>query len=107
MMANIYYSGNDHLLDIVGLQNEAAGVYLNSATVTVTVKDSTGVEIAGETWPLSASYVSGSNGDYRATLADTLTVVAGARYVAEVDADGGVGLKGFWRFPFTVRERIT
>ena len=76
-MANIYYANSDNLLDIVGLRNDAGGVYLDSATVTVTVKDFAGAEVAGETWPLVASHVFGSNGDYYAVLADTLVLTLG------------------------------
>ena len=97
-MSVALYVGNDNLLEVTGLKNQAEDTYLNAATVTVTLIDPTASpqEVAGETWPLSLAYVSGSDGDYRATLADTLSLSRSTKYVAQISADGGTGLKAYW-----------
>lgn len=79
--------------------------FLNAATVTVTLKDEAdGTEVSGETWPLSMSYVTGSNGIYRATLADTLSLSEGSSYLAEISANAGAGLQGF--FTLTLKAKV-
>lgn len=102
---DLFYCLNDNLIELDGLTNEATGAYVNDATVNCTLKDTAGVDIVGETWPLLMGYVSGSNGKYRATLEDTLTVTPGQYIVAYVDALGD-GLKGRWvsRVPVVDRD---
>uniref|UniRef100_A0ABX1N8I5 Uncharacterized protein n=1 Tax=Aromatoleum buckelii TaxID=200254 RepID=A0ABX1N8I5_9RHOO len=61
--------------------------------------------MTGETWPLALTYVTDSNGVYRATLKDTLSLTANARYVATVSADGGSGKQARWDLDFVCRVR--
>lgn len=97
---------NDMLIEIEGLQDVTdPGNYLNAATVTVTLVDSVGAEVGNETWPLTMAYVSNSDGIYRATLNDDLTLILEARYTAKVSANGGAGLQGYWELPLTVKTR--
>ncbi len=102
----IFYQ-NDMLIEIDGLRDvlAAPATFLNAATVTVTLIDDEGNQVAGETWPLSMAYVAASNGIYRATLVDMLTVVKNAQYTAQVSANGGAGLQGYWELPLTVKLR--
>jgi hypothetical protein len=86
----------DNLIELDGLQDQSTSAYINDATVTVTLLDSSGSEVAGETWPLTMGYVAASNGKYRATLADTLSLSPNKRYQAKVVADGGSGKKRTW-----------
>ncbi len=105
-MANqVLFYLNDMLIELVGLQNAADDSYINDATVVITLVDSEGTEVSGEVWPLSMPYVAASDGDYRATLADTIGVTLGQQYVAKVSADAGVGLQGHWELPLTVEVR--
>lgn len=104
MSALKLYIGNDNVITLSGLQDSIDDSYKNAASVTVTLVDSEGTEVAGETWPLSMAYVAASNGEYRATLADTLTLEAG-EYIAQVSADAGAGLKGYWEISVTVQTR--
>jgi hypothetical protein len=103
-MAELIYLSNDHRLSLEGLfavdfagsathpDSGKAGDYVNDATVTVTLyKDETGNEVSGETWPLSMSYVTSSNGDYEATLSDLLSLREGRSYVAVVTVDNRIG----------------
>lgn len=80
-------------------------VYINNATVTVTLKDRTGADVAGEAWPLAMNYVAGSSGVYRATLAFGLSLQDCKPFTAEIVADGGLGLRGGWSFPLKARLR--
>lgn len=105
-MAGAIYQQNDNLIEVLSLQDEATDAYLNTATVSVTLKDSAGANIPGEMWPLTLAYVASSNGTYRATLKSTLTLpAAGQSVVAEVSANGGSGKKGFWKMTVGVKER--
>ena len=103
-MSTLIYRANSNLLELVGLKNAATGAYLNAATVTVTLQTEAGTEISGETWPLTMSYVSGSNGDYRALLSHTLGLVSGP-VDAVVDADAGAGLVYHSKTTLQVQER--
>jgi len=102
---HIIYEGNDMVLELRGLQGEVSGDYIDTATVTVTLTDSAGAEVAGETWPLAMPYVTGSNGKYRATLADTLTLTVGQKYTATISADAGAGLKAKWVEKLVCQQR--
>ena len=90
------YLSNDNVLELTGLINTVTNTYLNSATVTVTLVDNADVEVSGETWPLTMTYVAASDGKYRATLTDSLSIIGGTRYTAKIAADSGAGLKGYW-----------
>ena len=84
------YIGNDTLASLSGLRaaTAAEGTYINDGTVTLTLMDVDGVELAGETWPLTMSYITDSDGVYRAVIQDTLSLTPGATYIAELTADG-------------------
>jgi len=109
MALTLYVGPNDNLLTLVGLQNEVTAAYMNAATVTVTVVDSADAEIAGETWPLTMDYVATSDGNYRATLTDTLAALlaAGVALTAQITADGGAGLNGYWELPILTAARTS
>lgn len=98
-MAEGIYVDNDNIITLVGLKNKVSGAWINDATVTVTLQDEDGNEVSGQSWPATLSYVSSSNGNYRATLEDVLNLLPDVEYTAEVTADGGPGLKGAWSEP--------
>lgn len=89
--------GNDHIVELAGLHDEISGSYLNAATVTARLKTVAGVEVAGESWPITLTYVTGSNGNYRGTIEDAVVLESGKSYMLEITADGGGDLIGFWR----------
>lgn len=95
-MPLIVYIATDNVIKVSGLRDAISDVYQNSAAVSVTMYDSADVEVAGETWPLSLTYVPASNGDYIATLVDTLVLSEGD-YTIEVVANAGAGLNRTWR----------
>ncbi len=104
-MHELIYYLNDHVIEVDKFYDEVDGSYINSATVTVTLVDSTGTDVVGQTWPTALPYVASSDGKYRATLADTMTLVKGQPYTAKVTANGGPGLMGYWEVPVKVVTR--
>lgn len=104
------YVGNTNVITLTGLMSEDEATYLNAATVTVTVKDSAGAEVTGETWPVTMDYVDASDGDYRAAISYAADLTAGNSYVAviDVDATDTSGERvGHWEFPFKAEVRKT
>lgn len=94
---------SDNLLEVVGAKNIATGAYLNAATVTaILVNADTGAQIAGQTWPLALAYVASSNGDYRGTVNDDITVTTGQRVIAQITFNGGAGLQRYTELPLPV-----
>ncbi len=93
--ANLYI-GNDTQIDVTGLQNADDSSYLNAATVTVTVKDLSGTEVSGISWPVTLSYESASNGNYSGAIDKALSITEGATYHIEITAAES-GLDAFWR----------
>ena len=102
---NVLLVGNDNILEVASLKNELTGAFLNAATVTVTLKDAANVNVAGDTWPKTMAYVTGSAGIYRATMLYTLALVADARYSAVISVNGGAGLQAAWTMECVARAR--
>jgi hypothetical protein len=95
---HIVWTDTDNLIEVSGLLNVATGLYINNAEVTVTLKDyDSGSDVAGEAWPLTLNYVPASDGDYRATLPYDLILVEDQGLIADIIADGGVGLRRRWQ----------
>ncbi len=97
---------NDNYLTLSGLQDALdTANYINDAVVTVTIVDADGGELAGETWPLTMSYVSASNGVYRVKLPYTLSgLTDNDLLTAQITATGG-GLRGYWAVPVQAEDR--
>lgn len=91
---------NTGALDLIGLKSHVDDTYINDATVTFTVKDKQGHELAGETWPQTMTYVVGSNGNYRGILSADLELIAKQHYTAIIEADGGGERIGHFEVPF-------
>jgi len=103
-MANIYLS-NDNLLSIEGLKNSSSGSFMNDATVTATVKNSGGSAVSGQAFPVSLSYIAASNGNYHATLENTLSMVEGIIYTATISATSSGGLYAEWDLQLMATKR--
>lgn len=103
-VTEIYY-GNDMVLDLADLTSETTGLNVNSASVTVTLVDAAGANVVGDSWPKAMIYVTGSNGIYRTSLLDTLSLTIGARYKAKISANAGTNLQGFWEKDLICRVR--
>lgn len=90
------YVGNDMILEVEGLTDEATGDFVNDADITATLYTQAGAEVAGQVWPVAMTYVADTAGIYRATLADTLSLTPNQRYRARVVADAGPGRRSQW-----------
>lgn len=106
---NLLYVLNDNLLIADRLRDIASfadtGLYENTATVQVTVVDSDGNELSGQSWPLALPYVAGSDGKYQVTLEEDLPIADGEKYVGEVDAEVTPDIKAHWKAELKVVER--
>lgn len=92
------FINNDTLAKLTGLQNPVDSAFLNTATVSVTIKDLSGSEVDGVTWPITLAYVAASNGDYEGIIDKAVVLVEGNRYFLEFTASLS-GIDGFWRVP--------
>jgi len=100
------FVANTNLLTLVGLQDHITDLYINSATVIVTVKDQNGVNVLGMTWPATMNYVAASNGNYRLALEADLAFVAKRNYTAYIEVDAGSDRIGHWEFKFKPETRV-
>lgn len=90
---------NSNVLELQGLKDAITNAYINDATVTVTIVNAaTGATVAGQSWPMTMTYVPASSGNYRAILADTISFTAKTKYKAKITANAGVGRVGYWEF---------
>ena len=102
-MAFTLWDDNTHLLT-VGELKSADGEYVNDAAVTATLTDTNGVEVPGETWPLSLVYDGGDTGTYVAELPSALEVSARDRLQMLILAAKGA-VRGSWLCKITVKQR--
>lgn len=101
-----WYLDSDQLVTIDGLADPVTGTYVNTATITVTMYQADGTtQVTGQSWPLTLSYVSSSNGNYRGMLEDTRVLEEGKIYWLDVEADAGGGLIKSWRWYDVARYR--
>jgi len=85
------YMNSDNILELKGLQDATdLTVYENAATVQVTIQDQSGAEVAGETWPVTMTYVPSSNGIYRANISRTVALSENNVYKGILTADAGL-----------------
>ena len=100
------HPSNDMWLSITGMQDPANGIFLNTASVQVTLVDKTSlVPITGQSWPVMLMYVTGSNGDYRAVLSRALDVEVHQELRALCVIDNGAGFHAESSLPVVVAER--
>lgn len=103
-IANLYV-GSDNRVRWDQLRDNRTDAYVNDATVTVTIKTSAGVAIAGLT-DVAMPYVAASNGRYQGILpyASTTLLTVSHRYFVEVTANRG-SYRDFRRFEAIARYR--
>lgn len=82
--------GNSSIFKITGLKNAVDGTYINDASVTVTLTDRKGVEISGETFPLTVPPVaSTTTGEYQVILSASLAMTKDQAIIANIDITSG------------------
>jgi hypothetical protein len=87
-MIEVISIGSDNIVRLDALTNASSGAYINNATVTFTLKDSTGAAVLSNQ---SMSYVAASNGRYEGTIPNgtTATMTQNAQYTIEITATSG------------------
>jgi len=97
------YLDNSNVVELRDLTNSVTGLADEGASVSLTITDQSGTAVTGETWPVSMAHV--SNGLYRATLSESLSIVSGRKYFAVVSATGSGGQVGKWTCPVVAEVR--
>ncbi len=87
-MIEVISIGSDNIVRLDALTNASSGAYINNATVTFTLKDSTGAAVLSNQ---TMSYVAASNGRYEGTIPNgtTATMTQNAQYTIEITATSG------------------
>lgn len=103
---HVLYRGNDNLVEFeVGkfLTDATTGDTVAAATVTVTLFETDGTtEILAA---VTMTAVSGSSGNYRGNIPDTLDLSSHTEVIADVSADNGANAKGRWKLRTSIKER--
>jgi len=109
MALDTAFALNTNIIELLGLRDSVAGSYLNTATVSVVSIDTEDGEPVGAVSgsPITMSYQSGTDGNYRGVIAADLPLIAGECYVAVIEADGGADRFGHWEFKFKVLRRTS
>jgi hypothetical protein len=92
----IFYVNSDNVVEVQSLTDAVTSTLITTASVTVTLKDSDGVEVTGETWPLTLNHQ--GSGTYRGTISDTVmgNLSSGDTATATFTADDGAGKYREW-----------
>lgn len=106
-MPRLYYDENTHLLRADELADETTDEYLNDNVVDVVgrIQDADGQDLTGEIWPLTMTYVAGSNGRYEVTVSHQVEVAAGDIIYVVVVATDSEGHQGHWKQKRLVADR--
>lgn len=114
MATQTLWFANDNLVVLEELKNVDVDEFLDdTANVRITLKTKAGVEVVGETWPLTMQYRTPDpnatpiikDGTYAVILDKALELVKKAKYKAYVDFDDGAGLEGQYVIDFVCLER--
>lgn len=103
MRVKALFLDNDMVLQFAGLTDEN-GDYVNDAVITADLVDEAGVQVTGQTWPLTLAYVAASDGIYQGILEDTLVLTDRAIYKARITIVAG-GANGYWEEPCLAQVR--
>ena len=106
----IVYDANDNLLRgtqlrTVNLTTGLAEYLTGAASVTVTVQDADAVPVAGQVWPVTLTYVAGSQGDFLGVLRNALAWMPGSVWYAAITVDAGADQHGEFTLDLQVLKR--
>ena len=102
-MAFTLWDDNSHLLT-VGELTDSDGAYVNDAVVDVTLTDSAGTEVVGQTWPLALVYDGEETGTYTVDLTAALETAPRDRLLMLINATKGQMI-GLWTCKVNVKQR--
>ena len=94
-----FFIGNTNLLSIA-LTNGKTGEYVVGAAVSVTLQDSDGVDLSGDTWPKTMDY--DADGRYEASLSHLIAVSHHDVIYANISATSLEGAVASWTQPVVV-----
>ncbi len=95
---NVVFWGDRHTPNS-GLYDNNLEQFINNATLTFTLKDSSNVAVSGANG-ISMSYITGSKGVYEGTLEDGVSLTENATYYLEITATASGDRVGFRRLSF-------
>ena len=104
--------GNDQTVTVTGVQDDITKEYITDATVTATIKNRDGSDVAGESWPITLDYITDwqdegfeTDGNYRGNFEDGIELVDEKLYTVEIGIDGGADLIALFHFERRARWR--
>jgi hypothetical protein len=106
----IAYVSNDNVVRLSGasaiLVSTGATTFLTSgATVTFRLQTLDLVDVAGETWPVTMSYIAGSDGDFIGVLRESVSLTPDQEYYFVGVVDNGADQRGSWRLLLRAQRR--
>lgn len=104
-MAYTLWINNDNTISVKGLHDPTSGSFMNDATISLTLTDSQDIPVTGQAFPVVVDYIADSDGNYQATLENTLNLTDGASYIAVVTATSASGINAEWQLPAVARIR--
>ena len=100
----ILFVDNDLYVEIDGLHDGLTPTsYFNAATVSATLRDSTGTAVTGAT-NITLNYVPASNGKYIGSIQESFNPPIGSGYKLEITAIQS-GIQGKWTIKAKVKIR--
>lgn len=103
-MAGVLYVESKNLIIVDGLYDVENETFENAATIEVTLLDSSGSEVSGETWPTNATYETDSDGRYVAVIDSDVSISVGSSYVAKVQVKIESELTKTWWIDLDAKE---
>jgi hypothetical protein len=85
-----WFISSDNVLYVEGVQLDGAATYEDDATVTATMTETdTGTAVTGS--DVTLEYVAGSDGNYKGTLPDTVSLTRGRSYTVTFTVTAATG----------------
>ncbi len=84
----MFWSIGSNNLVVHTVRDAATAVYLDDATVTAVLKDSTGAVVSGA-GSLTGAYQASTNGEYHIVIPDSLSLTEGDQYTLEITTVSG------------------
>lgn len=101
----IVFVANDNLFILSGVQLASDDSPVNDAVVTMTIKDSNGVDVTGgPAWPVAFAFT-GADGQYSVVIEEGTAFLDKAGYTAFIDAETPGGITGHWEVPLGASTR--
>lgn len=99
----VLFPDNDNYIKITGLYDRTTGNWINSGTVTGSVRD-VAKAVLSPAVDLTFSYLAGTNGNWEAFIPDTDTLPLG-RHFLFLEVNAGANKVGHWEIPVNIQTR--